>query len=168
MVAGHEQGVAVTFSLPRGAALLTATAALVALTSGCGMVPKALGGGDGDPTRVTVVGTATYRERITLPPNAMFEATLEDVSRADAPSTVLAASRIYPADELPPYRYTLSAPRGDLPTTARVVLRARITVEGRLWFTTAQVYPVQVDRVGRQTIDVLLRAPETRPSPAPR
>jgi uncharacterized lipoprotein YbaY len=161
----------VTFNLPRTVATLAklaATAALVGITSGCGMVPKSLGGGDGDPTRITVVGTATYRERITLPPNAMFEATLEDVSRADAPSTVLATSRIYPADELPPYRYSLSAARSELPTTARIVVRARITVEGRLWFTTTQAYPVELGRVGRQTIDVLLRAPETRPSPAPR
>jgi uncharacterized lipoprotein YbaY len=161
----------VTCNLPRKFATLAtwaATAAFVGITSGCGMVPKSLGGGDGDPTRVTVVGTATYRERITLPPNAMFEATLEDVSRADAPSTVLATSRIYPADELPPYRYSLSAARSDVPATARVVVRARITVEGRLWFTTTQAYPVEVGRIGRQTIDVLLRAPETRPSPAPR
>jgi uncharacterized lipoprotein YbaY len=161
----------VTCNLPRKFATLAtwaATAAFVGITSGCGMVPKSLGGGDGDPTRVTVVGTATYRERITLPPNAMFEATLEDVSRADAPSTVLATSRIYPADELPPYRYSLSAARSDVPATARVVVRARITVEGRLWFTTTEAYPVEVGRIGRQTIDVLLRAPETRPSPAPR
>jgi uncharacterized lipoprotein YbaY len=158
----------VTFNLPRNVAKWAATAALVGITSGCGMVPKALGGGDGDPTRVIVVGTATYRERITLPPNAMFEATLEDVSRTDAPSTVLATSRIYPADELPPYRYELSAARSGLPATARVVVRARITVEGRLWFTTTQAYTVEVGRVGRQTIDVLLRAPETRPSAAPR
>lgn len=156
------------FNLPRTAATLAATAVLAGAISGCGMVPKALGGGDGDPTRVIVVGNATYRERTMLPPNAMFEATLEDVSRADAPATVLATSRIYPADELPPYRYTLSAPRANLPATARVVVRARITVEGRLWFTTDQAYPVQVDRVGKQTIDVLLRAPETRPSAAPR
>jgi hypothetical protein len=29
-------------------------------------------------------GTAAYRERMALPPSAAFEATLEDVSRADA------------------------------------------------------------------------------------
>jgi uncharacterized lipoprotein YbaY len=32
----------------------------------------------------TVTGTATYRERIALPAGAVFEAILEDVSRADA------------------------------------------------------------------------------------
>jgi len=31
-----------------------------------------------------VRGTATYRERMALPPGAVLEATLEDVSRADA------------------------------------------------------------------------------------
>ena len=31
-------------------------------------------------------GTATYRERIALPSAAVFEATLEEVSRADAPA----------------------------------------------------------------------------------
>ena len=33
-----------------------------------------------------IKGTATYRERIAMPPNAVFEATLEDVSLADAPA----------------------------------------------------------------------------------
>src|SRR4029434_1841710 len=36
-----------------------------------------------------VKGTATYRERMALPPNAIFEATLEDVSKADAPAEVI-------------------------------------------------------------------------------
>src|SRR5690606_5821880 len=34
----------------------------------------------------TIEGSATYRERIALPPDAQFEATLEDVSVADAPA----------------------------------------------------------------------------------
>ena len=41
----------------------------------------------------SVQGTATYRERITLPPGAMFEATLEDVSRADAAASIIARTR---------------------------------------------------------------------------
>jgi putative lipoprotein len=36
-----------------------------------------------------VRGCAFYRERIALLPGAVFEATLEDVSRADAPAEVL-------------------------------------------------------------------------------
>jgi copper homeostasis protein (lipoprotein) len=37
----------------------------------------------------TLEGTAAYRERIALPPDAVFEAVLLDVSRADAPASVL-------------------------------------------------------------------------------
>jgi heat shock protein HslJ len=36
-----------------------------------------------------VKGTATYRERMALPPGAVLEATLQDVSRADAPAVVI-------------------------------------------------------------------------------
>ena len=39
--------------------------------------------------RGTVTGTATYRERMALPANAVFEAVLEDVSKADAPASRL-------------------------------------------------------------------------------
>ena len=36
----------------------------------------------------TLEGTAAYRERIALPPDAVFEAVLQDISRADAPAVV--------------------------------------------------------------------------------
>jgi hypothetical protein len=36
-----------------------------------------------------VKGTASYRERMALPPGAVLEATLEDVSRADAAAEVI-------------------------------------------------------------------------------
>ena len=41
-----------------------------------------------------VTGTATYRERIALPPDAVFEATLEDVSRQDAPAVIIGRARM--------------------------------------------------------------------------
>jgi len=40
----------------------------------------------------SISGTAAYRERMLLPPGAVFEATLENVSRADAPAEVARAS----------------------------------------------------------------------------
>lgn len=43
---------------------------------------------------LTINGTATYRERMALPPDAVFEATLEDVSRVDATANVLGRTRI--------------------------------------------------------------------------
>ena len=45
--------------------------------------------GSADAAEPAVSGLALYRERIALPPTAIFEAILEDVSRADAPAEVL-------------------------------------------------------------------------------
>jgi putative lipoprotein len=56
----------------------------------------------------TVEGAATYRERIALPPDAVFEAVLEDVSRADAPAKVLGRATINPAGQ-PPFFEMLDA-----------------------------------------------------------
>jgi putative lipoprotein len=43
---------------------------------------------------LAIDGTATYRERMALPPDAVFEATLEDVSRAGAAARVIGKARI--------------------------------------------------------------------------
>ena len=44
----------------------------------------------------TVSGTATYRERMALPPDAVLEVKLQDVSLADAPAVELGSARIDP------------------------------------------------------------------------
>ena len=48
-----------------------------------------------------VRGQALYRERIALPPGSVFEATLEDVSRADAHAAVLGTFRAENAGPVP-------------------------------------------------------------------
>jgi uncharacterized lipoprotein YbaY len=48
-----------------------------------------------------VKGTATYRERIALTPDAVFEAMLEDVSKADAPAMVVGSVRIDKPGQVP-------------------------------------------------------------------
>ena len=45
-------------------------------------------------TADTVRGTAMYRERIALPPGAVLEVSLQDVSLADAPARELGSVRI--------------------------------------------------------------------------
>ena len=74
----------------------------------------------------TLQGTATYRERIALPDDAVLEAELQDISRADAPAAVLGRSRLDPAGR-PGRRYTV---------------RATIKHQERLLFTTDRIYPV--------------------------
>ena len=89
----------------------------------------------------TVTGVATYRERIALPPGAVFEATLEDISRADAPADVVSTVRQEDAGN-PPYRFELAFDPARIVPSRRYAVRARLTLEGRLVFTSDQVHPV--------------------------
>jgi copper homeostasis protein (lipoprotein) len=86
-------------------------------------------------------GTATYRERMALPPDAVFEAELQDVSRADAPATVLARARLEPAGS-PPFRFEIAYDDATVQPGRRYVVRATVKGGDRLLFTTDKVYPV--------------------------
>jgi putative lipoprotein len=57
----------------------------------------------------SVRGTATYRERIAMPAGAVFEATLEDVSRADAPADVIGRARVT-SPSTPPIAFEIPSP----------------------------------------------------------
>ena len=100
------------------------------------LVTKAFGG-----AADTVSGTASYRERMALPPEAVFEATLEDVSKADAPVEVIGQVRIE-APGNPPIRFTISYDRGRLEANHIYVVRGRILRGEQLMFVTDRAYPV--------------------------
>jgi len=88
-----------------------------------------------------VEGTATYRERMALPDSAVFEAVLEDVSRADAAAKVIARARIeHPGH--PPIRFEIIYEPTKIEQNHDYSVRARITDGERLVFTTVQHYPV--------------------------
>jgi uncharacterized lipoprotein YbaY len=89
----------------------------------------------------TLRGEALYRERIALPPDAVFEAVLEDVSRADAPAEVLGRARLAPAGN-PPFRFEIPYDEASVRPGRRYGVRATITEKGRLLFTTDRNYPV--------------------------
>jgi putative lipoprotein len=108
----------------------------------------------GAPARVT--GTATYKERVALPPNAVFEATLEDVSKADAKSEVLGRARIEnPGD--PPIAFEIAYDPARIEPRRRYVVRARVLVGDRLFFTTDQAYPALTGGQGSEVALVMRR-----------
>ena len=88
----------------------------------------------------TLQGTATYRERIALPPDAVFEAVLQDVSRADAPAEVLGRATIDPAGQSP-FRFQIAYDDAAVQAGRRYVVRATVRHQGRLLFTTDRTYP---------------------------
>jgi uncharacterized lipoprotein YbaY len=88
-----------------------------------------------------VKGTATYRERMVLPPDAVFEATLADVSQTDTAAEVIGLARIEGPGN-PPIRFEISYDPSRIHPSHRYVIRACVLVGGQLFFTTDQHYPV--------------------------
>jgi putative lipoprotein len=137
---------------PKILARLIAAAALVAAMAGPAMAQS-------------IHGTATYRERIALPPTAAFEATLEDVSRADAPADVLARTRLTPAGN-PPIRFEIPIDLARVRPDRRYAVRARILDGDRLMFTTDTSYPVLTQGNGT-TVAMMLRRAGSGPAAPP-
>ena len=109
-----------------------------------------------------VQGTATYRERLALPPDAVFEATLEDVSKADAPSEVLGRARIERPSN-PPIRFEITYDPSRINPSHRYAVRARILVGGEPFFITDRSYPVLTGGQGNEVALLLRRAGSSGP-----
>ncbi len=107
----------------------------------------------GDGT--VIEGAATYRERIALPPNAVFEALLQDVTIADASATEIARTTI-PRPSSPPIRFSIAFDPLRIDPRRTYSVRARILVDGTLWFTSDAAYPVLTRGAGR-TVDIVLK-----------
>lgn len=102
-----------------------------------------------------VTGSATYLQRIALPPNAVFDAHVEDVSRADAQGESIGSVRIIGPGN-PPIMFAINIDPQRVDERHRYSVRATITVDGRLLFTTDQAYPVLTQGNGRE-VELLLR-----------
>lgn len=110
-----------------------------------------------------VTGTAIYRERMALPPDAVFEATLEDVSQADAPAEVIGRARIERPGN-PPFRFEITYDPARIIASHHYVVRARILVNGKLFFTTDQSYPVLTTGHGNEVTLLLRRVGSSGPA----
>ena len=100
----------------------------VLLAAACSSMPEA------SMTEVQV--SATYRERIMLPPGHVLTVRVEDVSLADAPAQVLAEAS-EPLTGAPPYRVTLGFPTSQIDPRHTYAARAEIRdAAGALVFVT--------------------------------
>jgi putative lipoprotein len=113
-----------------------------------------------DETAGIVKGTATFRERMALPPDAILEATLEDVSKADAAAEQIAQTRVeHPGN--PPIPFEIKYDPARITPNHRYAVRARILVGEQLLFTTDQQYPVLTGGHGHEVQLLLRRASAT-------
>lgn len=105
---------------------------------------------------LSIEGTASYRERIALPPDAVFEATLEDVSRMDGPSAVLGQARIEQPGN-PPFHFTIQYDPAQIQPNHIYSVRARLLSGERLLFTTDKRYQVLTQGHGSEIGTLMLR-----------
>ena len=112
-----------------------------------------------------VTGTATKLDRMALPPEAVFEATVQDVSRADAAATVLGAVRIENPGQVP-IRFAIDVDPQKVEAAHTYAVRATITVDGRLRYTTDTHVPVLTRGAGTSVELALKPVPAPRPGPS--
>lgn len=90
-----------------------------------------------------LIGTASYRERIALPPGAVLEVELADVSRADSPARPLGHySRLAPVG--PPFRFVLAYDPAAVDPAGRYAVRASLRAGNRLLWTTTTHHGVEL------------------------
>ena len=89
----------------------------------------------------SVTGTLTYRERVSLPPDAVASVRLEDVSLADAPSVVI-AERVIANPGQVPIRFEIGYDPALIDERRDYAVQATIARGGELLFVNDTVYSV--------------------------
>jgi putative lipoprotein len=107
------------------------------------------------PLEPRVTGTATYKERMALPPNAVLEVVLEDISKADVKAEELGRTRVEPLGN-PPFRFEIPYDPSRIDPGHRYAVRARILADGKLLFINDRSYAVLGD-VQRSDVAMSLR-----------
>lgn len=138
---------------------MTASRRAFVATLALGLLPA----GGAFATTGTLRGTVSYRERIALPPGAIVEVKLLDVSLADAPARIIAETRVSGARN--PARYVLHFDRAQIQPRRRYALQARILHRGQLLFFNTSHHGI-FDGGPEQT-DIRVERVAASPSPAP-
>lgn len=99
-------------------------------------------------------GSATYRERIALPPGATLEIELIDVSKADAPAVVIASDSVQVLRQVP-IPFALAYDPALIDQKNRYALTARLVRDGETLFRSAATTPVLTQGAG-DTPEILL------------
>lgn len=95
-----------------------------------------------EPSFGTVAGTITYLVRMALPAQAVIEVQLQDVSRADAPATVVAQEKFALGQRSAPVPFTLKYDTAKIDPKHTYAVNAKILLAGELRFVNKETYRV--------------------------
>ena len=113
-------------------------------------------GTGGGPREGRVTGTVTYLQRIALPPDAVIEVKLLDVSRADVQAVTIAEDVIRPAGRQVPIEFELRYDPRRIDQRNRYSIQARILQGNQLRFVSTESYPV-ITGGSPNTVNVVVR-----------
>ena len=106
---------------------------------------------------VTVTGTATYLQRIALPPDAVLTTRIEDVSKADAPAELIGEQVIHTQGKQVPIPFEVPYDANQIQESHSYGLRVRIEDgAGKLVFTYDTSVPVITRGNPSSDIEVIL------------
>ena len=112
-----------------------------------------------------ITGTVMYRERMALGPTAQLNIQLQDVSLADVAATIIAEKTISDPGQVP-IRFELGYDPTKIEQRNTYVLRAIISDNGQMLFTTDTAYPV-ITRDNINSAEIMLIRVNTEESPTP-
>jgi putative lipoprotein len=124
---------------------------------GCTALALALPAAPAQATIRTLYGTVSYRSQVTLPPYAILEVSIVDLS-IDPPANVFAITQVRTRNRLPiPYSLNFDDTRLRHHDYA---LRARILVDGKVWFASLKSYGVHGPVQPEVVVERVAEAPE--------
>ena len=91
---------------------------------------------------LAVTGSVYYRERVALPEHAMVTVTLADASKQDVAVKVLSQVSFPAAGKQVPFNFALPYSMAQIPANSRIIVSARIDIDGQLLYTTPRMYEV--------------------------
>jgi putative lipoprotein len=123
---------------------------------GCISVAAVPDGAPAAPISARVTGTVSYLQRVALPPTAVIKVQLVDVSRADAPATVLGEHVIQAGGKQVPFDFEIAYDAARIDARYSYAVQARIEDGGTLRFVNDQRYAV-ITRGAPTHVDMVLR-----------
>jgi putative lipoprotein len=152
------------------ALLLLTIILLISILSGCAE-------GDSEPTPtpippptpeptptpvVKITGTITYREKIALPAGAIVEVKLLDISKQDTPAVTIGEQVITTTGQQVPFSFEINYNPATIDPRYTYAVRATITVDGKLRFTSDTTYPV-ITQGNPSKVEMVLTSVATTP-----
>ena len=125
--------------------------AIILSVASCSYIPR-------DPSFTTLSGTISYRERVSLVPEAVVVVQLLDLSAGGKESNIIGEERLERPGQVP-IRFNLKYDANAIANGHRYGVTARIFSGRRLLFATHDPYPVVVGGKSRPVDLVLERAP---------